>query len=144
MRRAPSIAAGVALVALAGCTSSNKTLPPAPTSSTASTALPHPRFDIVLDDVGLELPPGPTPGGLYLVSFEDRRTQKPAGQLAQVRFRPTGPPIVLDEVSAGSSKDVIFAPNLEAYVAIDDKDSNVPVPNPLDITPSPGYSTPVT
>jgi hypothetical protein len=37
-----------------------------------------------------------------------------------------------------------FLPNLEAYLAIDDKDSNVPMPNQLDITPTPGYSTPVT
>jgi hypothetical protein len=145
MIRSLSVAAGAALVAVAACSSSSHTtLPPAPTSSTASTARPDPRFDIVLDDAGLELPPGPTPGGIYLVSFEDRRTRKPANQLAQVRFRPTGPPIVLEEVSAGTSKDVIFAPNLEAYLAIDDNDSSLPMPNQLEITPTPGYSTPVT
>jgi hypothetical protein len=145
MIRTLSIAAGVALVALAACgSSSHRTLPPAPTSATASTARPHPRFDIVLDDTGLELPPGPTPAGIYLVSFEDRRTQKPPNQLAQVRFRPSGPPIVLDEVSAGTTKYMTFLRNLEAYLAIDNKDSNVTMPNQLDITPTPGYSTPVT
>jgi hypothetical protein len=98
----------------------------------------------VLDDGGLKLPPGPTPAGVYRVSFEDRRTHRGASEHAQIRFRPSGPYIELDEVSAGASDDVTLLPNLIVYLAIDDVTRGVPIENQLDIVPTPGYSTPVT
>lgn len=68
---------------LAACHSgSHASPPPASTSSTVKPTPSIPKVDIVLDDTGLELPAGQTRAGKYLISFEDRRTHKPAGQLS--------------------------------------------------------------
>ena len=50
-----------------------------------------PAFHVVLDDSGLKLPAGTTKSGRYVVSFEDSRTHKPAGQVARLQFRASGP-----------------------------------------------------
>jgi hypothetical protein len=141
-----TITIAVLLATLAACSSSSRGLSPASTSpsTTPSSAAPRPSFDIGLDDGGLTLPPGPTPAGIYRVSFEDRRTHRGANEHAQIRFRPSGPEIELDEVSAGHSDEVTLLQNLIVYLAIDDVTQNVPIENQLDVRPTPRYSTPVT
>jgi hypothetical protein len=140
MIRTLSIAAGVALVALAACGSSAKATLTPPSTATS----PVPDFPIVLDDGGLKLPPGPTPAGIYRVSFADRRTKRGAGRHVDIRFRPSGPLIELDRVRAGASDNVTLLPNLVVYLTIDDVTQGVEIENQLDVRPTARYSTPVT
>ncbi len=97
----------------------------------------------MLDDGGLRLPPGPTPAGIYRVSFADRRTAQHPEQQVDIRFRPSGPYIELNRVYAGHSDYVTLLQNLIVYVTIDDVTQDVKIQNQLDVRPTARYSTPV-
>ena len=103
-----------------------------------------PAFHVVLDDSGLKLPAGPTKAGRYVVSFEDARTNKPAGQVARLQFRASGPTFVLLEVPAGTAKTGTLLANEVASVAYNGVPQNVPVKNQLNVQPSKEFPTPVT
>jgi hypothetical protein len=139
MQRAITIALLIGVIAACGSSRAGSS-----TSTSTSMSGSHPAFDIVLDDDGLKLPPGPTLAGVYRVSFEDRRSHRVVGEHVSVRFRPSGPYIELDRVSAGFSDDVTLLQNLIVYLAIDDVTRAVPIENQLDIRPTPQYSSPVT
>lgn len=146
MRNLARVAIEVLLAgALCACHSS-KSSPSAtdPVTTTSTTAAAHPSFSVVLDDTGLKLPDGPTPGGIYRVSFADRRTHPGPNEHAALQFRPSGPMIVAAQVVAGQSADVTFLPNLIVQLAVDTAVRPVPIDHQLDIAPTPGYSTPVT
>ncbi len=127
----------------AGSSSSQPTTSSSRDSPWAGRASP-PMFAAVLDDTGLKLPPGPTPAGIYRVSFTDRRTRRGPGH-QWLEFRPSGPEIVLATIPAGASDDVTFRQNLIVEVANDGVvERDIPIDNQLNVTPTRGYSTPVT
>lgn len=138
-----TLAAIVFVGALGACHSSKSSATDSATTSSSSAAA-HPSFAVVLDDTGLKLPDGPTPGGIYRVSFADRRTHPGANERPALQFRPSGPLIVSAQVPAGTAGDVTFLPNLIVQLAVDSVVRPVPIDHQLNITPAPGYSTPVT
>jgi hypothetical protein len=140
----PRALAVVALVVAFAACHSSKSSATDPTPTAPTTASAHPSFAVVLDDTGLKLPDGPTPGGIYRVSFVDHRTHAGAGEDLALQFRPSGPMIVAAQVPAGHSAEVTFLPNLIVQVAANDVVQPVAIDHQLNITPTAGYSTPVT
>jgi len=145
MFRAANCIPFVALLAVGAtaCSSHSTTAahPPAPSSTTATAGR---SFDAVLDDAGLHLPAGRIQAADYHVTFEDRRSHVPSGQVVSLRFRPSGPDITLFEVPAGETRDDAIPENMTAYVAIDGHDARLPVDHPLDVVATKQYPVPVT
>lgn len=72
----------------------------------------------MLDDAGLHIPQRRQPAGSYQVSFNDRRSRRRVKQRVAVAISPSGPPIVLFTVPAGTRRTIVLLANESAQVAI--------------------------
>jgi hypothetical protein len=132
-----SIATGSLLLG-AGCSAH-------PSTARSSVTKPStPRLAVVLGDHGLRYSPSRIAAGRYLVSFEDRRSQRPPGQKVSLQFAPSGPLFVLLDVPAGAEKVGTLLANEIAWPAIDGVRHSSPDDQLLTIDTSPQFPTPAT
>jgi hypothetical protein len=97
---------------------------------------------------GLSHLPGPSSPPSSARAFNsdlaDQRSHRPAGQIARLQFRASGPTFVLLEVPAGAQKAGTLLANEVGSVAFNGVPQNVPVKNQLDVVPTKEFPTPVT
>jgi hypothetical protein len=104
-----SVVAMLLVLSLAACHSSTK----------AGARTTTPKIDAVLSDTGLTFARWEVPAGTYLISFEDRRTHKLAGQSVELQFGPDGPRIGFVKVPAGGHVRALLIGNFTAWPAYD-------------------------
>jgi hypothetical protein len=124
---------------VAGC-SSHGSRP----AATGSAARSTPHLDVVLGEGGLTFSPVKVAAGRYVVSFEDRRSQRPAGQKLALQFAPSGPRIVLLSVPAGARMTGTVLANEIAWVAVNGARQSFGGEDRLTISTSAQFPTPAT
>jgi len=105
-------------VALAGCGSSSKPDAEGPNPTTPEPGSPRSKIAIVLDDKGLKLLDDPIREGSYLISFRDRRTNRPKTETSALHFTPPDDPSILFDIPNGAERMGAVFRGVTPYVAI--------------------------
>jgi hypothetical protein len=128
--------------ALAACSSSGSgggskatTKPTTPTTT---------KLAFVLDDKGFTVPNGAFPAGSYEISFDDKRTGRPASEVATLQFGASGPMVPLIEIPDGAERLGTIYQNEIPWVTINGVRRSFPTHGEFSVSATTQFPTPVT
>jgi hypothetical protein len=104
----------------------------------------NPRLSVILNDGGLQFPAPHIRAGRYLISFQDLRSSRRAGDRVALAFGPSGPRVALVTVPAGGDALGTLIGNDIPWVTVNSVANFSVGGDSLTVDPTRQYPTPAT